>query len=85
MLAPLPVDDLPREARATGAVLVADETRRAGGVSEGVLAALADAGFDGARAPGRRRSRRPRPGRRDRPADYFRDAGTSAASPSPVR
>jgi 2-oxoisovalerate dehydrogenase E1 component len=46
-LAPLPVDDLLREARATGAVLVADETRRTGGVSEGVLTALADAGFDG--------------------------------------
>jgi 2-oxoisovalerate dehydrogenase E1 component len=49
-LAPLPVDDLVREARATGAVLVADETRRSGGVSEGVLAALVDAGFDGAMA-----------------------------------
>ncbi|NKZ08095.1 thiamine pyrophosphate-dependent enzyme [Actinomadura latina] len=46
-LAPLPVDDLLREARATGAVLIADETRRTGGVSEGVLAALADAGFQG--------------------------------------
>ncbi|SPT57842.1 thiamine pyrophosphate-dependent enzyme [Actinomadura madurae] len=46
-LAPLPVEDLLREARATGAVLVADETRRTGGVSEGVLAALADAGFQG--------------------------------------
>ncbi|WP_141575987.1 thiamine pyrophosphate-dependent enzyme [Actinomadura sp. WMMA1423] len=46
-LAPLPVEDLLREARATGAVLVADETRRTGGVSEGVLAALADAGFRG--------------------------------------
>ncbi|KAB2371444.1 thiamine pyrophosphate-dependent enzyme [Actinomadura montaniterrae] len=46
-LAPLPVDDLLREARATGAVLVADETRRTGGVSEGVLTALADAGFGG--------------------------------------
>ncbi|MFE9099660.1 thiamine pyrophosphate-dependent enzyme [Actinomadura geliboluensis] len=46
-LAPLPVADLLREARATGAVLVADETRRTGGVSEGVLAALADAGFEG--------------------------------------
>jgi 2-oxoisovalerate dehydrogenase E1 component len=46
-LAPLPVADLLREARATGAVLVADETRRTGGVSEGVLAALADAGFAG--------------------------------------
>jgi 2-oxoisovalerate dehydrogenase E1 component len=28
-------------------VLVVDETRRSGGVSEGVLAALVDAGFDG--------------------------------------
>ncbi|MCP9947485.1 alpha-ketoacid dehydrogenase subunit beta [Actinomadura madurae] len=46
-LAPLPVEDLLREARATGTVLVADETRRTGGVSEGVLAALADAGFQG--------------------------------------
>ncbi|WP_433469649.1 thiamine pyrophosphate-dependent enzyme [Spirillospora sp. CA-128828] len=46
-LAPMPVDDLLREARATGAVLVADETRRTGGVSEGVLTALADAGFQG--------------------------------------
>jgi len=46
-LAPLPVDDLLREARATGRVLVVDETRRTGGVSEGVLAALVDAGFDG--------------------------------------
>jgi 2-oxoisovalerate dehydrogenase E1 component len=46
-LAPLPVEDLLREARATGRVLVADETRRTGGVSEGVLAALADAGFEG--------------------------------------
>ncbi|QXJ19502.1 MFS transporter [Actinomadura graeca] len=46
-LAPLPVDDLLREAEATGAVLVADETRRTGGVSEAVLAALADRGFRG--------------------------------------
>ncbi len=46
-LAPLPLDDLLREAGATGRVLVADETRRSGGVSEGVLAALLDAGFDG--------------------------------------
>jgi 2-oxoisovalerate dehydrogenase E1 component len=28
-------------------VLIVDETRRSGGVSEGVLAALADAGFAG--------------------------------------
>jgi 2-oxoisovalerate dehydrogenase E1 component len=46
-LAPLPVDDLLREAAATGRVLVVDETRRTGGVSEGVIAALVDAGFDG--------------------------------------
>ncbi|MFO7571499.1 MAG: thiamine pyrophosphate-dependent enzyme [Gaiellaceae bacterium] len=46
-LAPLPVEDLVREARASGRVLVVDETRRTGGVSEGVLAALVDAGFDG--------------------------------------
>jgi 2-oxoisovalerate dehydrogenase E1 component len=48
-LAPLPVDDLLSEAGATGRVLVVDETRRTGGVSEGVLAALVDAGFDGPR------------------------------------
>ncbi|TWD81441.1 2-oxoisovalerate dehydrogenase E1 component [Kribbella amoyensis] len=46
-LAPLPVDDLLREATATGRVLVVDETRRSGGVSEGVLAALVDAGYAG--------------------------------------
>jgi len=31
----------------TGRVLVVDETRRSGGVSEGVLAGLVDAGFTG--------------------------------------
>jgi 2-oxoisovalerate dehydrogenase E1 component len=46
-LAPLPLDDVLREAGATGRVLVVDETRRTGGVSEGVVAALVDAGFDG--------------------------------------
>ncbi len=46
-LAPLPADDLLREAAATGAVLVADETRRTGGVSEGVVTALVDGGFAG--------------------------------------
>jgi 2-oxoisovalerate dehydrogenase E1 component len=49
-LAPLPVGDLMRAATATGAVLIADETRRSGGASEGVLAALTDAGFSGAMA-----------------------------------
>jgi 2-oxoisovalerate dehydrogenase E1 component len=46
-LAPLPAGDLITHATATGAVLVADETRCSGGVSEGVITALADAGFDG--------------------------------------
>ena len=47
-LAPLPVEDIVREARATGRTLVVDETRQSGGVSEGVLAALVDAGYSGA-------------------------------------
>jgi 2-oxoisovalerate dehydrogenase E1 component len=46
-LTPLPTGDLLREAGATGAVLVADETRRSGGVGEGVITALAEAGFTG--------------------------------------
>jgi 2-oxoisovalerate dehydrogenase E1 component len=46
-LAPLPVDDLLREADATGRVLVVDETRRSGGVSEAVITALADGGYGG--------------------------------------
>jgi 2-oxoisovalerate dehydrogenase E1 component len=46
-LAPLPAEDILREAQATGRVLVADETRRSGGVSEAVLAVLADGGFRG--------------------------------------
>ena len=46
-IAPLPIDDVLREARATGTALVVDETRRSGGVAEGVLAALVDAGFGG--------------------------------------
>ena len=46
-LAPLPVEDILREANATGRVLVVDETRRTGGVSEGILAELLDAGFTG--------------------------------------
>jgi 2-oxoisovalerate dehydrogenase E1 component len=47
-LAPLPLDDVLREAHATGRVLVVDETRKTGGVSEGVVAGLVDAGFSGA-------------------------------------
>ena len=46
-LAPLPIEDVLREASATGRVLVVDEKRRTGGVSEGILAELVDAGFDG--------------------------------------
>jgi 2-oxoisovalerate dehydrogenase E1 component len=46
-IAPLPVDELLREAQATGRVLVADETRRSGGVGEGVITALVEHGFDG--------------------------------------
>ncbi len=46
-IAPLPIDDIVREANATGTVLVVDETRRSGGVAEGVLAALIDSGFIG--------------------------------------
>ena len=46
-LAPLPIEDIAREAVATQRVLVVDETRRTGGVSEGIIATLIDAGYDG--------------------------------------
>ena len=46
-LAPLPMADVLAAAQACGRVLVVDETRRTGGVSEGVLAGLVDAGFGG--------------------------------------
>jgi 2-oxoisovalerate dehydrogenase E1 component len=46
-LAPLPVEDIVREATATGKALVVDETRETGGVGEGILAALLDHGFVG--------------------------------------
>jgi 2-oxoisovalerate dehydrogenase E1 component len=46
-LAPLPREQLLAEARATGRVLVVDETRRSGGVGEGVLAELVEGGFRG--------------------------------------
>jgi 2-oxoisovalerate dehydrogenase E1 component len=46
-LAPLPIEDVLREATATGRVLVVDETRQTGGVSEGIVTALVDAGHDG--------------------------------------
>jgi 2-oxoisovalerate dehydrogenase E1 component len=49
-IAPLPVDDLMRHAESFGRVLVVDETRRSGGVSEGVVTALLDRGYTGALA-----------------------------------
>ncbi|MFC9963230.1 dehydrogenase E1 component subunit alpha/beta [Nocardia ignorata] len=49
-LNPLPIADLLEQAVATGRVLVADETRHSGGVSESVFAALLDAGYRGALA-----------------------------------
>ncbi len=46
-LAPLPVADMVEAARRSGRVLVVDETRRTGGVGEGIVAELVDAGFRG--------------------------------------
>jgi 2-oxoisovalerate dehydrogenase E1 component len=46
-LAPLPVRAVTAVAHDFAAVLVVDETRRTGGVSEGIVAALVDAGYDG--------------------------------------
>jgi 2-oxoisovalerate dehydrogenase E1 component len=46
-LAPLPVEDVLRESRATGRLLVVDEGRASGGVSEGLVTGLLEAGFDG--------------------------------------
>jgi 2-oxoisovalerate dehydrogenase E1 component len=46
-LAPLPAEQLLAEASRTGRVLVVDETRRSGGVSEGVITALIDGGYQG--------------------------------------
>ncbi|SDG05878.1 2-oxoisovalerate dehydrogenase E1 component [Sinosporangium album] len=46
-LRPLPIEDMLRAAELTGKVLIADETRRTGGVSEGIVTELLDAGFGG--------------------------------------
>ncbi len=46
-LAPLPLEEVLREASATGRTLVVDETRRTGGVGEGIVAELVDAGYRG--------------------------------------
>jgi 2-oxoisovalerate dehydrogenase E1 component len=47
-LAPLPVEDMLREAAASGKTLIVDETRQTGGVGEGILAALLEHGYTGA-------------------------------------
>ncbi|WP_018600770.1 thiamine pyrophosphate-dependent enzyme [Mycobacterium sp. 155] len=46
-LAPLPIEDMLAESDATGRVLIVDETRRTGGVGEGVLAELLAHGYSG--------------------------------------
>lgn len=46
-LAPLPVDELAAYASSFERVLVVDETRRSGGVGEGVVAALVERGYAG--------------------------------------
>jgi 2-oxoisovalerate dehydrogenase E1 component len=46
-LMPLPVQDVVKEAAATGRLLVVDETRRTGGVSEGLVTAVLEAGYTG--------------------------------------
>jgi 2-oxoisovalerate dehydrogenase E1 component len=46
-LQPLPIDDLLSHAGRFSHVLVVDETRRTGGVSEGVVTAMIDHGYDG--------------------------------------
>jgi 2-oxoisovalerate dehydrogenase E1 component len=46
-LAPLPAEDILREATATGRALIVDETRQTGGVGEGILASLVQQGFSG--------------------------------------
>jgi 2-oxoisovalerate dehydrogenase E1 component len=46
-LSPLPLDDMLREASATGRVLIVDESRESGSTSEGIISALVDAGYTG--------------------------------------
>jgi 2-oxoisovalerate dehydrogenase E1 component len=46
-LAPLPIEDILRDARASGRVLIVDETRRTGGVGQHLLAALVENGYTG--------------------------------------
>jgi 2-oxoisovalerate dehydrogenase E1 component len=47
-LAPLPIEAVFDAAMATGKALVVDETRRTGGVGEGIVAELVEHGFTGA-------------------------------------
>ncbi len=46
-LSPLPVEDVVREATVTGRLLIVDETRRSGSVSESLITGVLEAGFDG--------------------------------------
>jgi 2-oxoisovalerate dehydrogenase E1 component len=46
-LSPLPADELTAYAAGFEAILVVDETRRTGGVGEGIVATLVDRGYDG--------------------------------------
>jgi 2-oxoisovalerate dehydrogenase E1 component len=46
-LAPMPIDEVHAHAAEIGRVLVVDETRRSGGVGEGVLSGLAERGYTG--------------------------------------
>ena len=46
-LAPLPLEEVLREASRTGRTLIVDETRRTGGVGEGLVAELVAAGYAG--------------------------------------
>ncbi|PIE32299.1 MAG: MFS transporter [Ilumatobacter coccineus] len=46
-LNPLPIDQIIEHAERFGRVLIVDETRRTGGVAEGVIAELIDAGYRG--------------------------------------
>jgi 2-oxoisovalerate dehydrogenase E1 component len=39
---PLPIEDMAREASATGKVLVVDECRKTGGMAEGIITALVE-------------------------------------------
>jgi 2-oxoisovalerate dehydrogenase E1 component len=46
-LSPLPIEDVVQEAAITGRLLIVDETRRSGSVSEGLITGVLEAGYDG--------------------------------------